>query len=609
MKLSLMSFPFQFERLSHRMNAEKLCRIITENGLDEVDLMMNEISLYGLKSLKRAFEKSGVHCGCIIAHLPFYRQSDKYLPMLKKALETCKSLNVRQLMIIPGYTDEKACLQYKRNELLNRAIEFFAIAVDRAKDYNVEILFEDTPIDYKPLSGGKDCRYVLDKVEGLGFAFDTANFMVAEKDFDILADYELLKDRISRVHFKDVVKGNFGSGERCEDGQMIRCVTTGAGIVDLRAIAKALKKDAYDGSIAIEYTRNPLVHGLDHSRYLSVFVGNIKDLFEEKTLRPACGRIPGLDKEVSRIFFGTAISSMTHGKDVYGLLDSAYASGINAFDTARGYGFAERSLGNWIRERNNRDQIVILSKCGNVDPKGNVNLNRERILKELDASLKALGVKTIDIYLLHRDDPHTSVKEFIDTLNECKKQGKIKVFGVSNWSAERIQEANTYAKENNLEGFVISSPYYGLADQVSDPWGGDCIALTNKDREKERRWYADTKLPVLAYSSLGRGFFSGRFKAFDYEGAKKVLDAPARKGYLYKENMERLARAEKLAKKQGRSITDIAISYVYSSDMNMFAVMSTENPKRFRGNIKASLKPLSEKEVLYLQGDLPEEEI
>ena len=107
---------------------------------------------------------------------------------------------------------------------------------------------------------------------------------------------------------------------------------------------------------------------------------------------------------MSRIFFGTAIKPMLMGKNVEALLDAVLASGINAFDCARGYGLAEKSLGKWIRERNNRDRIVLLTKCGNVNMKGEVRVNRKVILSELNKSLKTLGVKEIDIYLLHRDD-------------------------------------------------------------------------------------------------------------------------------------------------------------------------------------------------------------
>ncbi|MBQ1491272.1 MAG: aldo/keto reductase, partial [Blautia sp.] len=282
--------------------------------------------------------------------------------------------------------------------------------------------------------------------------------------------------------------------------------------------------------------------------------------------------IEGVPLPVSRLFFGTAMSPMLEGKVVDDLLDEVFALGVNAFDTARGYQGAEKSLGHWLRQRGNRDQVVILSKCGNVNAFGHVKVNRQVIEKELSESLKALGTDYIDIYLLHRDDPKTPVSEVIETLNKAKEEGKVKVFGVSNWTHERIMEANAYAKEHGLSGFSVSSPNFGLARQMKDPWGGACVTISGPEGTDARQWYKKTQMPVVAYSSLGRGFFSGRFAAFDTAGAKKVLDAPGQKGYLYPENMERLSRAEELAKRDGCTVSEVAFRYIFSSGMNLFAV-------------------------------------
>ena len=121
------------------------------------------------------------------------------------------------------------------------------------------------------------------------------------------------------------------------------------------------------------------------------------------------GKIPGLKKIVSRMIFGTAIGPMIEGKNTDELLDAALAKGINTFDTARGYERAEESLGSWMKRRGNRDQVVIISKCGNCDSDGSVCVNRKVIETELAESLQALQTDYIDIYLLHRDDPKTPV--------------------------------------------------------------------------------------------------------------------------------------------------------------------------------------------------------
>ena len=315
--------------------------------------------------------------------------------------------------------------------------------------------------------------------------------------------------------------------------------------------------------------------------------------------------IPGLSLPVSSIFFGTAMPQMMNDSlEAGALLDSVLSGGVNAFDCARSYGLAEKALGRWIRERGVRDQVMILSKCGDVR-NGRVEVNRRVIQEQLAKSLETLGTDCVDLYLLHRDDPNTSVEEFIETLNEARKAGLIRLFGVSNWTCERIAAANRYAKEKGLMGFSVSSPNYGLTRQMKDLWGGGCITISGPENEAARAWYRENQMPVIAYSSLGRGFFSGRFRAYDYENARRILDIFAQKGYLYEENMARLARTEELARKYGTTVAEIAMRYVFGSGMNVYAVVSTSSPERLQMNLRAAGHPLSPQDISYLEGTEP----
>ena len=313
------------------------------------------------------------------------------------------------------------------------------------------------------------------------------------------------------------------------------------------------------------------------------------------------GEIEGVGKKISRIFLGTAISPFLDGKEADVLLDQMYALGINAFDSARGYGLSESVLGRWVKHRKNREEVVILTKCGNATPTGTVHIDRDVMTNELKRSLSELRTDHVDILLLHRDDVNTSIAEYLETFNDFVREGIIKSFGVSNWTVERIQEANAYAAEHGLCPFSISSPNFGLAEQVNDPWGGNCVTISGQGNKEVRDWYSQTNMPVLAYSALGRGFFSGRFEAGDYETAMSVLDAYAQKGYLYPVNMERLERCRMLAEKHKCSVAQIAMSYIFSHSMNVFAVVSTTSPERMRLNIESSKLKLGEEEVIFLE--------
>ena len=313
------------------------------------------------------------------------------------------------------------------------------------------------------------------------------------------------------------------------------------------------------------------------------------------------GSVPGVEKPVSRIVFGTAIKPMLAGQDASELLDAAFAHGIDAFDCARGYGDAEKSLGAWIRKRDNREDVVVVTKCGNVGPFGRVRVDASVIKKELAQSLRELQTDYADIFLLHRDDPKTPISELVEALNEEKAAGRIRCFGASNWTHGRIQEANAYAEAHGLEGLSVSSPNFSLALQAKDPWGGGCVSISGEQGAAARAWYADRGMPILAYSSLGRSFMSGRFRSFDYAGARRALDGPARKGYLCEENMERLRRAEELAERDGCSVSDIAIRHVFGCGLNLFAILSSTDPRRIEANVRAAALPLTPKDAAYLE--------
>ena len=107
-------------------------------------------------------------------------------------------------------------------------------------------------------------------------------------------------------------------------------------------------------------------------------------------------------------------------------------------------------------------------------------------------------------------------------------------------------------------------------------------------------------MPVVAYSSLGRGLFSGKLKSSDAENAGKILDANAMKGYGYPENFERLRRCELLAAAKGVTVPQIAMAWIFRQNMNMFAVVSTSKPERMRENIEALRIELTQEESEYL---------
>lgn len=303
---------------------------------------------------------------------------------------------------------------------------------------------------------------------------------------------------------------------------------------------------------------------------------------------------------VSRIVFGTALPAMIKGENVNDLLDSIYAEGITTFDTAENYGLSEISLGTWMKARKNRDKIVIISK--GCHPYGRDRVTPEDLKQDIEQSFERLHTDYIDIYMLHRDDLKVDVGPIVEILNEYKKAGKIGRFGGSNWTVERMEQANEYAYKHGLVPFTVSEPNFGLCDQIGDPWGGGsgCVTISGPAHQEDRDWYAKNDIPVFAYSSLGRGMLSGRVKSNDIEGAKSILDPNAVKGYCYPENFERLARVEKLAASKNRTVPQIALAWVLNQDFDVFPLVSASKAEWMASNLEALDISLSKEEVEWL---------
>ena len=305
-----------------------------------------------------------------------------------------------------------------------------------------------------------------------------------------------------------------------------------------------------------------------------------------------------LEKTISRFIFGCDLKKMHQGEDVKSLLDSMYDLGINTFDTARGYGESEKSLGKWLKTKD-REKIVIISKCclhnGNID-----RLSVDNILSDVSTSLKTLDTY-IDILYLHRDNLNVKVEPLIDTLNKLIGERKVKSIGVSNWKVDRIEEANSYAKKHNLKGFSVSSPAYSLANMEYDYWkgGAGCVSIQGEDNKMERIYYKEKKMPVFPYSSLGRGFFAGVYKHDDPK-FKESLKEETLKQYYYPVNIERLKRAEELASKHNCSVAQINFAFLLEQDFKCHPVVATSSVDRMKENIDSLNIKLTKEELEYL---------
>jgi aryl-alcohol dehydrogenase-like predicted oxidoreductase len=318
------------------------------------------------------------------------------------------------------------------------------------------------------------------------------------------------------------------------------------------------------------------------------------------------GKVTGIDKPVSRIVFGTdrlrgrrlpGLPNRSLEQQAFSLLDGSFELGCNAFDTARIYGDSERTLGAWIRERRNRDEVVVISKGCHPSRLGHPRLSPPAVSHDLHASLKALGTDYIDMYLLHYDDPTARAEPLMEQLNRHIDEGKISAIGASNRSHERIASANTFAVNNGLKPFSASSVQFSLADWTRSPWPG-AVTLGGHAQRAAREWYSTHGLPVFAYSSLARGFFSNH-----YDPKNPDANRVSRWCATYfgtEKNIQRLERARMFARQHHVTVAQVALAYVLCHPLHAFAVVGCTTFDKFAQNVAALSLRLDEATLHWL---------
>jgi aryl-alcohol dehydrogenase-like predicted oxidoreductase/predicted dehydrogenase len=297
------------------------------------------------------------------------------------------------------------------------------------------------------------------------------------------------------------------------------------------------------------------------------------------------GRIPGVDKNVSRLVMGCDNQhDLSHASAMF---DDYFERGGNTFDTGYIYadGLQERLLGQWISNRGLRDEAVVIAKGAHTP-----HCDPDSLTRQLTESLERLQTDHVDIYLMHRDNEDIPVGEFVDVLDEHARAGRIRAFGGSNWSLRRFDEANEYAAANGKRHFGILSNHFGLAEAYDLPWEG-CRHATD---EASKRWLTATQTPLFPWSSQARGFFTGRARPDDLSDRELV------RCYYGDGNFERLRRAQKLGAELGVMATAVALAYVLQQPFPTFPLFGPRSIAETRTSMAGLDVDLTEAQVKWL---------
>lgn len=298
-----------------------------------------------------------------------------------------------------------------------------------------------------------------------------------------------------------------------------------------------------------------------------------------------------LGRNLSRLALGSMAFSSEAAENTYALLDTWREAGGNLVDTAHIYGGGdcERIFGRWLADRGCREEMVIIGKGAhhNADRR---RVTPEDITCDMRDNLARLKTDYLDLYILHRDDPNVPVGPIVEALNEHRKAGRIRAFGGSNWTTARLEEANRYAADHGLEPFAASSPNLSLAPPKEPVWDGCVDACSPEDRA----WYTRTQMPLFAWSSQARGFFSG---AFTPESDNELMQ----RVYFSEENWERLRRARELGEqKGGYSAIQVALAWVLHQPFPTFPLVGPAIVPELQSCLQALELELTPEESAWL---------
>jgi len=295
-------------------------------------------------------------------------------------------------------------------------------------------------------------------------------------------------------------------------------------------------------------------------------------------------KVPGLEKPFSRLIMGCDNQpNISHASVMF---DDFFERGGTSFDTAHIYGGGkqEKLLGQWIKNRNIREQVQVIVKGAHTP-----NCNPKALSSQLLESLDRIQSPYADLYLMHRDNPEIPVAEFVDVLNEHKKAGRIKAFGGSNWALERVEAANAYAKSKGLTGFAAVSNNFSLARMVEPPWGG-CISASDK---QSRQWFEKTQTALFAWSSQARGFFV-------LGDPKFTSDKELVRCWYAEDNFKRLERVKELSKKRNVLPINVALAYVLAQPFPTFALFGPRQLSETRTSFPGLGISLSPQDLKFL---------
>ncbi|UOG73771.1 aldo/keto reductase [Hymenobacter tibetensis] len=303
---------------------------------------------------------------------------------------------------------------------------------------------------------------------------------------------------------------------------------------------------------------------------------------------------------------GLHIAPLVLGGNVFGwtadqatsfhILDAFVAGGGNAIDTADGYsvwvpghqgGESETIIGNWLKQRNRRDDVVIATKVGwEVNPE-NKGLAKKYILRAVEGSLKRLQTDYIDLYQSHKDDPTVPVEETLEAYTQLVQEGKVRAIGASNFSADRLRESVAASSAHNFPRYESLQPLYNLYDRAE--FERDLLPLVQEHN-----------IGVIPYYGLAAGFLTGKYRT-EADLQKSARGGGVGQKYLNEKGLTILRSLDAVAARQQATPAQVALAWIIAQPGLTAPIASATSAEQVTELLKATELTLTAADLQELE--------
>ncbi|KIK79492.1 hypothetical protein PAXRUDRAFT_834063 [Paxillus rubicundulus Ve08.2h10] len=293
------------------------------------------------------------------------------------------------------------------------------------------------------------------------------------------------------------------------------------------------------------------------------------------------------DVPLSAIGFGGMVLSASYGdieadEERFKVLDTALSKGCNFWDTANIYGDNEALIGKWFKKSGKRDQIFLATKFGIVRDRPTrygVDGSAKNVHESFNKSVELLGVPYVDLFYLHRPDPDVPIEESVGAMADLVKQGKVKYLGLSECSADTLRRA--YAIHPIAAIQVEYSPF--------------TLDIEKNDVLKTAR---DLGTKIIAYSPLGRGLLTGRYKSpDDFDAHDFRRNIPKYSKENFPKILKLVEEFANIGKEYGATPGQVALAWLLAQGDDVIPIPGTKKIKYLEENLAAANVSLSPETV------------